>query len=507
MKTIKNIFNSWPIKSWKSYFGKKERTLLWIIFIVGMVARVYGAATIDFWRDEVYIFFVTRNYGIKDLFFQNHWDTPHPALYYLFIYFWQKISINPFFLRIPGIVTSAIALYLVPILAKEIKPGNKILPAVSLFVYAISQPQINLSFQAKPYIFEIPLMILSLIFFFKILNKTNSKYAWVYFGVINFLLFVTDYSGLWVLGTYGLFFFIFIVFKRRMKKIRGLFIKSFILTFILSLTWLPIFVKGFQNSLEIEVGALGPLFQTENHFISNLYQTNFFVGSTTRDIPAQMGLHIHYWNALLFLFSLFGIYVLWRENRDNAYFLLLGIFAPVIISFIFSIYVSPIFLSRNLNHVNIFIGIGYAVALSYIFANRFKLFLTFVIFLFVDFLINNSSKQQFFYDDLGYDWDRAASYIKTQDDGRQNYLVTHDMFYYLDPLFYYALLHDVDLKLATKAEKRNLAILAKESNLYFADTRTGSTSATKRYQKKAKIIGCELKQQDTKALYFAKCEY
>src|SRR3989344_3991389 len=130
---------------WKRYFNTREQILLWLILIIGIIARLVIAFQSQLWRDEFYFFDISRTKSIFDLVFQNYWDTVHPSFYYIVIHFWQKISIDPLFLRFPGIIFSFFILYLIPILAIKIFPRNKPFAFILLILYGLSQTQISLN--------------------------------------------------------------------------------------------------------------------------------------------------------------------------------------------------------------------------------------------------------------------------------------------------------------------------------------------------------------------------
>lgn len=504
---MKAFFKKFIGKFWFNYFSEKEKVVLFGLFLFGIGVRIFNAAVNQYWRDEVFIFFVTREHSVAELFLQIHWDASHPAFYYIFIHFWQKLSINPFFLRLPSIVASAIGLYFVPILAKELAPKLKFLPTVLLFLFSTSLPQIYLGLQAEPYAFEIPLVIVSLVYFFKLLKRETSTRNWVTFAFVNYLVFINDYSGVWLLGTYGLFILIF--YLRQNNKLREVFLKAFLLTFMLSLSWLPIFITNFRKSLSVE--NVSTLFSNGNPFINNLFQTNFFVGSVPKNLFTMLGVPDLTWNLLLLVFAILGIYFLWQKNRKYAYFFLLGIFSPVTISFAFSNFVSVIFVSRNLFLVNVLITIGYAFSLSFLFAKHRTLAAGMVVLFLFNFAYT-LVYPRFYYNDPPYDWAGVARYIKSKDNGRENFVLTQPRdFYPLEALTYYALVYNVNLKVINPSQvisKYGGKDYFKDKNLYLVGLEsTNPALAELNYSKVSKEIGCKNGNTNFYLMYVSECDW
>lgn len=504
---MRNFFKALPIKGWSGYFDKKERTLLWIILLAGIVVRIYQAAAIQFWIDEIYIFFVTRSNSFLSLFFQNHWDASHPAFYYLFLHFWQKISITPFFLRIPSLIASGFVLYLTPILARTLLPKNKPFPIALLLIFALSMTQIGLGIEAEPYAFEILFMIVSLITFFKLLNGEKDRFIWIVFGVSNFLMLINDYGGVWLLGTYALFLLIFYIIPRKKKGLITVFLKSLIVTLLLYLPWLPVFMVNLTKGMTLESRSVD--FGTGNPISANLFQTNFFVGSWPGGLITRWGISLYTWNALLFALALMGIYLLWRKKKNYAYFLLLGIFIPAIVSFTFSIYVSPIFVSRNLLLINILILIGYAVVLSRLFYKSKFLFFISVALILASFAPTLLSPR-FYYNNEPVDWEGTVKYLKNSNYPDSSYvaLPLNDPVL-TEPLEYYALVDDVNLKVLSFREIEYYGnSFFKKHKLYFLDADSLRLEGGKvNWGGLEYALGCILEKVDFKGLFFGQCKF
>lgn len=248
---IKKKWFSFPL--WDVYFSAKEQFYLFLLILVGMILRVINAIHTPFWRDEIYIFYTAHTNTLWQLITQQHWDTAHPPLHSIFLHFWQLISIEPFWQRIPSLITSLFILYHVPILAIKIFKKQRIFPFVFLFLFAISNTQISLNMVSRPYPFVSLLSIMSLIHILELYEKKTISFKETrVFLIVNSLGFYIDYSFIWLFFAY--LFALIIQFFRDKKK------RAVIITLIQSLIGtgiilIPAFIMLFTHlpqSLKLE---------------------------------------------------------------------------------------------------------------------------------------------------------------------------------------------------------------------------------------------------------------
>ena len=224
------------------------------------------------WRDEIYIFFTARDNSLWKLITQQHWDTAHPPLHSIFLHFWQMISTNPFWLRLPSLIASFFILYLVPVLAYKISKRYKLFPFIFLYIFSVSLTQISLNIVARPYPFVILLIIISLTFFFTILEEEiNNIKLLIKFAFVNWLLVFLDYSAIWLFAVYLVFFLIYYIFKIGHERLRYVF-NGLLLSALCSLTVLPFLFGNFEQSMKLEENIL-PVYDSQRNFPQgkNLY--------------------------------------------------------------------------------------------------------------------------------------------------------------------------------------------------------------------------------------------
>lgn len=240
---------SFPL--WDKYFSFKEQCWLFVLVIIGTLLRVINAIYTPLWRDEIYIFFIARNNSLWKLITQQHWDTAHPPLHSIFLHFWQMISIQPLWLRLPSLISSFFILYLIPILAIKIIKKHRFFPFIFLFLFSISHTQISLNMVVRPYPFVILLMISSILLFFSIQERGKKKDIFL-FVLVNLVMVFFDYSAFWLFATYLFFFPVYYIFKRNKKSsLHNVFI-GLILSAACSATVFPFLFGNIHNSLYLE---------------------------------------------------------------------------------------------------------------------------------------------------------------------------------------------------------------------------------------------------------------
>lgn len=237
---------------WNIYFTFKEQLILFGFVLLGFIIRAINALYIPLWRDEIYIFFTSRENSLWSLVTQQHWDTAHPPLHSILLHFWQMVSFHPFMLRLPSLLASFLILYLIPILAIKITKNHKYFPFLFLFLFSLSHPQISMNMVVRPYPFVILLTVISLILFLSMLNTNiESKKYIMPFGFVNIIMFFLDYSAIWLFGAYFFFLLVhFLIYKS--KPHLGYVFKGFLLSILCGLTVLPFLLGNLHTSLDLE---------------------------------------------------------------------------------------------------------------------------------------------------------------------------------------------------------------------------------------------------------------
>lgn len=254
MKKVKNHIHKFRFPLWNTYFTWKEQIWLFVLVVAGTILRVINAIYAPLWRDEVYIFFTARDNSLLKLITQQHWDTAHPPLHSIFLHYWQMISIQPFWLRLPSIVVSVFALYYIPILAlKLIRNKVHAFPFIALAIASFSHVLISMQMVVRPYPFVILFVILSIIHFFELIESDHIKWTLVFrFCLVNFFASQMDYGSFWLFLSYFVFFVIYAIIHRRNVRIVGNLFVPLFLSFLVIMPVLPYLFGNIDNSLKLE---------------------------------------------------------------------------------------------------------------------------------------------------------------------------------------------------------------------------------------------------------------
>lgn len=244
---------SFPI--WDVYFSVKEQLFLFFLVLVGMVLRIINAIYTPFWRDEIYIFHTASTNTLWQLITQQHWDTAHPPLHSIFLHYWQLISIEPLWLRLPSLLVSFIILYLLPVFAILMSRKLKTLPFIFLFLFAVSHTQISLNMVSRPYPFVSLLTFVSLMFALHLYNKSEVRFKdTIPFISVNILGFCIDYSFMWLFFTYFFVFAIHLLTDKKKQTITTM-TRALILTQIILIPVFFFLYSNLSQSLHLESGA------------------------------------------------------------------------------------------------------------------------------------------------------------------------------------------------------------------------------------------------------------
>lgn len=264
---IKRPF-SFPL--WNVYFKLKEQFILFALVIIGLIFRTINAIYTPLWRDEIYIFFTSRDNSLWKLITQQHWDTAHPPLHSIFLHFWQMISFQPLWLRLPSLIASFFILYLIPILAVKITQKYKQFPFIFLFLFSLSHTQISLNMVARPYPFVSLLVIISLIIFLTMIeNKKGDNKLLYQFVITNYLAIQTDYSTGWLFVSYFVFFLIYYFLNRKNTHQVHYIFKGLFFSALVSLSVLPLLLGNLKNSLKLEAHLADKFTITDTYIHTN----------------------------------------------------------------------------------------------------------------------------------------------------------------------------------------------------------------------------------------------
>ncbi|MDP3918182.1 MAG: glycosyltransferase family 39 protein [Candidatus Woesebacteria bacterium] len=256
------------------------------------------------WLDEATTALVARM-PIYDFFTRFMPADFHPPLYYLAISLWSTVfGYSEVALRIPSVIFGLLTIYVVYLIAKEIKLKYPLLPALFL---ATSGLHVYYSQEARMYGLVTWLV--------SYLVLTFIKRDWLKFSILLPLIFLTDYVSLLILP-------VLFLYKRSRKLVY-----STIPLAITFLVWLPILTKQLTAGMSIRESAWWNLLGPVTFKNVALIPTKFMIGRVSFDNKLLYAI-------IIFVISIIFIYIIGKaRNKLNWYWFGLSLLLGILLSF------------------------------------------------------------------------------------------------------------------------------------------------------------------------------
>ena len=410
---------------------KIKNVFIFLFILIGIVLRVEKIISTQLYRDEVYDIFWSQGSSLRQLLSYNYWDTFHPPAYLIFLKYWQQISIDSFFIRLPGVFSFLITSILLVILAKKISPRSFLLSFILVVLFSFSSTQLTMNILARQYILVIPLMVLSLIMFIEILEGDKSKK--LYFTIVTLMAFFADYSSIWLILSYCLYLLFGFVVKKHYKQI--LFPMT-IITMTISF-WVFLFmiekIRFFSSNLN--TNYLYGRFTIFDHL------PNYIGWFTGIDMP-QLAINFSIIRSVEIFFLVFGymglVYYMKKENKYIGILFMIILTVPVIISLIISKYFLFIFVPRNLVFVNIAFILGYSLFLYYLLKSKRLILIIIGVILLITYMLNPFFNFNKLYYQENYDWIKLTIYLHKALNKSKSVVISIDPLYMYSPITYYS---------------------------------------------------------------------
>ncbi len=222
--------------------------MIYFILVLAAVLRLI-LVNQSFWLDEAASLIIARQ-DLTQLISSLAGDF-HPPLYYLFMHFWLKIGLTQeWFLRLPNILFSVAAIYLLYLLFKKAL-GNKMpklvigpvklsLPATAALFLALNPLHIYYSQELR--MFAPAAFLVTASWYFLVSAQKSNKNSWfILWALTNTLGLYTYYlSGFNILSQ---LIYLLLADKKLLKKL----LPWTFLTALSFLPWLPTFIKQTQG--------------------------------------------------------------------------------------------------------------------------------------------------------------------------------------------------------------------------------------------------------------------
>lgn len=345
---------------------KKLHILLlgFLITALGLWLRLNATLLTDLSSDEVLSIQVSK-LPLKDLALsmQSYWDLVHPPLYYVLLKGWITFSHEAWWLRsfsILWFIPSCILLYAV---GKRVT--NSFGGLFVILLFSVHPLFVTVGFVARMYSLGLFLCLLALYLYLKSFElKKHTTLLLIAASVAMSLAFVTSYITLWLyisLSAWAIY--LWLKNKKEAAIQTGICIG---VSLVLSMYQILVMLHSFMFS-NVRVGSVDMITQ---------YDAWYYTDQVAKLMGFNEGYPSHYFSLIIFGFAL--TYVLFSvpnlKNKDHSLvkegsvFFGLLFSVPLLCSLLYSVFIKPLFLDRNL----LVSGLGYLFSLTLALYEFFK---------------------------------------------------------------------------------------------------------------------------------------
>lgn len=325
----------------------EENYLLLLIILLGAILRIYDLGSESIWLDEAYTIEISKHGPveiIKEILRDNE---NHPPLYYSIMHYWIKLfGDSAFSVRFPSVIFGVLSIIAVYKMAKLL--FNKNTALLSALILATSVMLIELSQEARSYSLFALLSILSFYFFTKLL-KQQSFWICALYIISSLLLLSSHYYAVFVLIAQNIFIFTNFLLSREYKSLSlGRWVLLQLILFVLYLPHLYLIAQAGATKEGLWLSA-----------------------PSLKEVPGAVLAYSGSW-PLFVLFSIFSVFAVFnlisvfrlkslngyiRSQYDKSgetelpyiqkiYLLVLWISIPIIIPFLISVMITPMYQVR-----------------------------------------------------------------------------------------------------------------------------------------------------------------
>jgi uncharacterized membrane protein len=314
-------------------FLKENIFLLGIVF-VGLLLRLFHLGKESIWVDEGFTYVLSKL--TLSGYIDNVLGTLRnilPPLYFQLMHYWTSLfGYSEFSLRLPSVIFGTLSIWGIYILGKEM--FNKEVGKIAALILAFSLFHIQYSQEARMYEMLSFLSIISFHFFIHFLKKRSWSSA-LLFSCSNVMLVYTHHYGFFIIITEYLFL-LALFFSNRFhlkENVKKLSIAT-VLFLTLIFPWLFIFINQLKKVYAdpwLPVPTVQSLFKLLSSFSGGLTLFGIFIG------------------IFLWRFVITANEQRQLESKENSekriYYelLLFWLIVPIVFSFLYSRFASPIF--------------------------------------------------------------------------------------------------------------------------------------------------------------------
>ena len=329
---------------------RKEYVLL-IILIVGFLLRIYNLGGESIWFDEAGSAYYAK-LNIFNLFKTVSSGDCTPPLYYIILHYWVGMfGASEFSLRFLSVIFGSFSIYFLYKIGALL--FNKNIGILSSLIISLSSFHIYYSQEARSYSLMVLLTLLSLYFLIKILTSRNLAVSIGYI-IVSILLIYTHIYGIFIIVVQNIY--ILTLYLLSHKTIKTNVFKVWILfQSIIVIAYMPWIFFGLIKQIELVHHYHWYPAPKIMQIISTIRQYSgssriFLIFFPVFAFLSTVGFKIDYkkpmdWKNLFDSIKKLNV-VLYISEASKIYFLLLWFILPIILPFLISIYITPIYVIR-----------------------------------------------------------------------------------------------------------------------------------------------------------------
>lgn len=311
-----------------------------IIFIAACFMRIYNIYRYNLWHDELTSNIFSRAILNNAIYMSNYrqYDFssflniakhyPPSIFYYCIVYVYSLLFGSGQSLRVISVVFSLFSLVIFYFLSRLFL--NRKDSIYAFLIMAINPFHLWYAQEARPYSMACFFTILTVYSYIRAL-RVNKFWCWVVFTFLSMLVLHTSYYSIFLLMVTG----VILLFReyRRCVKAWSLSIITALLLFM------PILLI-IRGQLDIMINGFWLVPPTLETLFNTFAVFNFGYSAARWQYYAGSGV-------LLFLFA-YCLYSYYRKDRKSAAIIFMFLTLPIAITYLFSIFVFPIYFSRYL---------------------------------------------------------------------------------------------------------------------------------------------------------------
>jgi hypothetical protein len=308
--------------------------LFFIIFIFGAGLRIHNINKYDLWFDELSSDIYSAHQAedmekseILPVYLSRISHDPHSPLYYFLVYCYSLIFGGGKSLRIISLIFSLLSMFIFYRLSRVFLKRSESLLAVLLMI--LSPLHIWYAQEARGYTMALFFTLLSAYFYMQAL-RINRLLYWALFAISAALAVYSSYYSVFLIVISGLYIF----YKNDRRYIKK-WLLSILAILVLLLPLVLVFIPHCQfvkNSFWLLKPRIGDIFITLAAF--NLGYSSGYGG-------LLIGL------ALFFALFIYGTFSFYKANKEYALALFLLTLLPIIVTYLFSIWYVPVYITRQ----------------------------------------------------------------------------------------------------------------------------------------------------------------